>query len=222
MKKFVVTILTVVCVVGVQTVNASLMSVSGPASTGTGPYTAPAIISAPQYVLEDNVTNTGMQGFNEAQGVVTTVAHVIDGGGSIAIGTKVDSHMIFLNTPGNGITHHVNVVWTFDGIILGVMSDKPGNFEANSTFELGAPGSNYTIGPVDQVAPYSARGLELTGNNADSYVISGNQITVNMHVSEPGDWIRVVTASNVPDGGVTAGLMGLGLLALGYGARKKK
>jgi hypothetical protein len=32
------------------------------------------------------------------EGFTTTVAHGIDGGGSIAAGTLVDSHMIFLNS----------------------------------------------------------------------------------------------------------------------------
>jgi hypothetical protein len=119
---------------------------------------------------------------------VTTVAHNIDGGGSIAMGTHVNSHMIFLNSLGTAALSYANVVWTFDGIILVVMSNGNGSFEVNSSFELGNSGTNYPM------APFNARGLE--GN--DSYVVAGNQITVNMLVTEPGDWIRVVTAVSEP------------------------
>ncbi|UCG58356.1 MAG: hypothetical protein JSU70_02385 [Phycisphaerales bacterium] len=170
-------------------VNAAIVSVSGPPSNAG---ILPAIIPAPANALNSTASNFGMEGFDEAQGVVTTVAHIIDGGGTIPAGTTVNSHMIFLNQPDGtgGTLSHRDVVWTFDGPIIGVMSDGGGNREANSTFELGAPGTNYTVGPSGQVAPYGARGME----GGDSYTVAGNQITVNMIVSQPGDWIRVVTA----------------------------
>ena len=38
-------------------------------------------------------------------------------------------------------------------------------------------------------APFPARGLE----SNDSYSIAGSSITVSMGVTEPGDWIRVIT-----------------------------
>ena len=80
-------------------------------------------------------------------------------------------------------------VWTFDGPVVGVMSDQNGVLEGASTPILGWPGTFYP-------APFTARGIE----PLDSYVVSGNSITVNMHVGQPGDYIRVVT---VP-GGTTA------------------
>ncbi|MEM8886317.1 MAG: PEP-CTERM sorting domain-containing protein [Planctomycetota bacterium] len=116
--------------------------------------------------------------------------------------------MIFLNSGGNDLLRHSGVVWTFDGVILGVMSDSGGNLEAASTFELGAPGTNYTVifGGSGPAAPFSARGME--GNNgtglgnADGYqLLAPNQLRVGMHVTEPGDWIRVVTMDPVPEPG---------------------
>jgi len=201
--------------------NALLVGVSGPNSSAG---TAPAIIAPPPHALDDITTNTGMQGFNEAQGVLTTVAHGIDGA-SIPAGTLVDSHMIFLNSEGSAFLSHFNVVWTFDSQILGVMSDSGGTLEAASTFELGAPGTNYTVtfpgsGPA---APFTARGLEGLGNPAaaDGYIISadGFSITVGMVVTEPGDWIRVVTAASVPEP-TTLLLIGTGLVGL-VGFRRK-
>jgi hypothetical protein len=187
-------------------VHATLISVSGPPSSAG---TLAAIIPPPSDALDDIVTNTGMQGFDEAQNVLTTVAHAIDGG-SIPAGTLVDSHMIFLNSLGPTFISHENVIWTFDAPIIGVMSDFNGNFEAASTFELGNPLTNYTVtfpgsGPA---APFADRGME----GQDAYLIAGNQITFNLSVTEPGDWIRVITAAAAPEPG-TLFLLAVGLFA---------
>jgi hypothetical protein len=174
--------------------------------------TAPVILGLPPSdVLNSTVTNTGQQGFDEAQGVLTTVAHGIDGGGTIPVGTLVDSHMIFFNQVGGGTASHLGVEWTFDGIIIGVMSDSGGTLEAASTFELGNPLTNYTVGAAGEVAPYPARGLE----GGDSYLIIGpSTIRVNMNIGQPGDWIRVVTQVPEP---ATLALLALGLLGVGVG-----
>ena len=177
--------------------NAALVSVTGRNSSAG---TAPLIITPLRHVLDDVVTNTGMQGFDEAQNVLTSIAYSIDGG-AIPTGTVVDSHMIFLNSAGSTRITHYNVVWTFAAPILGVMSNRVGSFEAASSAELGNPLTNYTatFPGSGLAAPFSARGLEILGNTRidDGYSISGDQlsITVGMEVSEPGDWIRVVTQS---------------------------
>ena len=186
--------------------NGDLIGVSGP-SSNLG--TAPAIIAPPAHMLDDITTNTGMQGFDEAQGVLTTVAHAVDGG-SIAVGTLVDSHMIFLNSAESALLSHYDVIWTFSDPIVGVMSDSGGNLEAASTFELGNPLTNYTVISSDSgpAAPFSNRGMEPPPQ--DWYtVLTPYTLEVNMIVAEPGDWIRVVT---VPaPGAVILGMLGLSL-----------
>lgn len=162
-----------------------------------------------------------MQGFNEAQGVLTTVAHGIDGPGSIPAGTRVDSHMIFLNSAGFTALSHLRVDWVFDGPILGVMSDIGGTREAASTFELGNPATNYTLvfagsGPA---APFLARGMEF----ADSYtILNPYTLRVSMRVTEPGDWIRVVTAPMPEPASIYAfaGMLGLGAIGCVYRRRR--
>jgi hypothetical protein len=176
---------------------AAIVNVSGPASSAG---TAPEIIAPPPHVLDDIVTNTGMQGFDEAQGVVTTAAYNVDDGGVIPAGMLAYSHMIFLNSEKSKSLSHFQVDWTFSGVIVGVMSDRRGDLEAASTFEFAAAGTNYTdtfkgSGPA---APFNNRGLEAQGDGGgvtDGYVLLGpSTLRVDMRVSEPGDWIRVITA----------------------------
>ncbi|MGR3322878.1 MAG: hypothetical protein ACU0DK_13205 [Pseudooceanicola sp.] len=166
--------------------SAALVDVTGPnSSLGTGP----AIIAAPADVRDDAATNTGMQGFDERQGLWLNSLLNVDGG-SIGPGIRVDSHMIFLNTAGNQYASHREVKWEFSGAILGVMSNSNGSLEVASSSFLGALGTIYPN------SPFNARGLEGTG--IDGYSYAGNFLTVSMEVTEPGDWIRVVTVSEVP------------------------
>ncbi len=218
--RFTLPILAISAVFAYTTAFATLVSVSGPLSSQG---VAASIIGAPSDALDDLITNMGMNGFDEAQGVVTSVAHATDGG-IIASGTLVDSHMIFLNSPnfqrpGNDRITHDWVTWTFSGTILGVMSDVRGQLEAASTFELGAPGTNYTVtGPgTGAAAPFANRGFE---GNDDYNIIAPNQLQVKMGVTEPGDWIRVVTAVPEP---TTMLLFGTGLAGLAaIGRRRQK
>lgn len=144
----------------------------------------PDIIAAPASVIDDppGATNDHQQGFNERQGVLLA-APILTDSGVIPAGTWVNSHMIFLNTVGTTPASDQGRVWRFDGNVIGVMSNGTGSLEVNSSPVLGAAGTIYPA------APFPARGMEA----ADSYVVAGNQITVNMSVTEPGDWIRVVT-----------------------------
>jgi hypothetical protein len=148
------------------------------------------IIPAPPSVIEDHpgAVNTHQQAFNERLGVRLLEPLAVDGG-IIPAGTVVDSHMIFLNTEGPTEVIDWGVVWTFDGPVIGVMSDAEGTLEAASSAILGAPGTTYP-------EAFHHRGLE----PGDSYTVIGTEITVNMRVTEPGDWIRVVTLSPLVGG----------------------
>ena len=202
--------------------SAAVISVSGPLSSAGG---AATIIAAPTSVADDlpGAENTAMQAFNEVQGF-TLLSNLAVDGGSIAAGTKVDSHMIFLNSNGStrishGLGQAGGVQWTFSGTILGVMSNSNGSLEAASNSFLGAPGTAYP-------GSFGARGLE--GNpfdnvNDDFYSFAGKVLTIGMQVTEPGDWVRVVTASPAPVPLPAAGwLMIAGLGALGAAARRRR
>jgi len=69
------------------------------------------------------------------------------------------------------------------------MSDYYGNLEAASNDILGAPGTEYE-------APLAARGLEpRSADNATP--LNALQLEVSMQVTQPGDWIRVVTGPDL-------------------------
>jgi len=159
-------------------VQAALISV-----TGNG-----EIISAIS-VQEDGITNTLQQGFNEKQSVFLNSAITVDGG-TIAAGQTVDSHLIFLNTASGSAT--TTAEWTFDGLILGVMSDRGGVLMTNTDSQFAAFNDYFTVG--NKTGAFDLKGIE--GN--DHYSIAGNVLDLHMYVSEPGDWVRVLTVSAVP------------------------
>lgn len=172
----------------------------------------PDIIAAPGNVMDDlpGAENENQQAFNEVQHYLLTSDLRVDGRTTITSGVTVDSHMIFFNTPDNRFSKDF-ATWIFDGIILGIMSDFFGQLEAKSNVFLGA---SETIYPER----FWARGLE----GRDEYLVSGSSIDVYMEVSEPGDWIRVITQSVPVPEPATILLFGLGLLGLAKVRRRKK
>lgn len=211
------------CMIFAAQGQAALIGVSGPSSS-FGDSASIVLSSSIVDANDDAAYNTAQQGFNEQQGVLLGSALSVDGG-TIAAGTRVDSHMIFLNSGpnnDNSLLEHFNVRWTFDGDILGVMSKSNGSLEVNSSTLLGATDVAYPN------SSFSARGFETTNWTCDGSTISddcygifGNELNLTMRVTEPGDWIRVVTRTvEVPEPG-TLGLLGLGILALGATKRKK-
>ena len=199
-------LLALAVLLGASSASAAILDVTGPASTFGA---APEIIDAPSSVLVGGATNLGMQGFDEAQDVILSQDYATDQG-SILAGTRVDSHMILLNTTGRDVVYHSDVLWTFDGVIIGIMSDEYGAMEVASSGELGAAGTSYLGAPLYQ------RGLD---PRFDAYSILGNQLRIQMSITTPGDWIRVVTATpetpreEAPEPGTLA-LFGAGLAAL--------
>jgi hypothetical protein len=199
---------------GVHLAHADIIGVVGPPSSLGA---LPLIILAPSDALNQCITTAGQVGFDEAQGVVTPVPFSADDAVVIPAGTLVDSHMIFFNQAavGSGASH-ASVVWSFRRPIIAVMSNETGDLEAASTPTLGSPATNYVLpptaacvpfGPVG-AAPYPARGLDSTlavfpythnpCPGADCYDVIGGLgvgtlMTVGTQISQPGDWIRVIT-----------------------------
>lgn len=204
--------------------NAALVSTNGSLSSQG---VAASIITAPTDMNDDAAFNQAIQAFDEVQSYVLLNDLAVDGG-TISAGTRVDSHMIFLNSgPGNStspISHGAGgnqnaASFTFSGDILGVMSDSTGSLEVASSGFLGLATTLYPV------SAFNARGME--GNPLDGrtdndwYSFLGDTISLGMNVTEPGDWIRVVTVSQVP---VPAALplFLTGLAGLGFAARRRR
>lgn len=189
--------------------------IAGGASAATVSATGD-FLQIPQPLSVTNGTptsNTNILYFNELQGVTLAADLFTDGGGKIDAGTVVDSHMFYLNRDqsSNGVISRGGTL-TFATDILGTMSDTHGTLLVASDF-LGAP-TNYTN--------FRNRGLELGGRWADTISYSGKTVTANMlNVTQPGDWVRVVTVAAVPLP-ASLFLLPLGIGALGVLRRRRK
>lgn len=176
-------------------------------------------IITPTSIGEDDPTNKEIQGYNEIVGytllsdlrVDTNFIGGDDADGFISAGTVVDSHVLFLNSKGSKkISDRVTV--TFSEKILGVMTDRRGAFMFASDDFLGGPVSYVPGGNYG-----NNRGLE--GRDRITK-IDDFSFTLFMEVTEPGDWIRVVTVSAVP---LPAGALLLPVgLALMAGLRRRR
>ncbi len=191
--------------------------------------------SAPKSVVNSSkaggyFNNKLMTGFNEQQNVLLNKDLKVDNlaigqtgkktakmtslNSSIAAGTKINSHMIFLNQKdGQTGLLQAQATWKFDGKILGVMSDVDGLLIGASDQQLGATGTNYG-------ASFKNRGMET--NDIYSF-LGNNELKVNMNITQPGDWIRVITAAPTQSASTPEPTMMAGLLAAGaLGARLRK
>ena len=186
------------------------------AATITANNETSEVIPAP-IVLNNGApgNNTTVKAFEEATGVIlasdltTTLP-------AISAGTAVDSHMLFLNREDTAsIRTVVEYSFTFSetiiGLILGTTNVNNTTFGTNGFPVLAASGTTYG----------NLNGFEGSG---DTWTITGgNTISGMMTVSQPGDWIRVITESPAPVPLPAAGWMllaGVGGLAAARKARK--
>lgn len=159
--------------------------------------------------------NTTVKAFEEATGVVLT-ADLGNTLPTISAGTAVDSHMLFLNREDtSSVLTVVDYSFTFSetiiGLILGTTNVNNTTFGTNGFPVLAAAGTTYG----------TLNGFEGRG---DTWTITGgNTISGRMTVTQPGDWIRVITESPAPVPLPAAGWMllaGVGGLAAARKARK--
>ena len=128
-------------------------------------------------------SNTALITFDEIQNLILAADLAIDGG-MIAAGTRVNSQMILLNRESGRQSLRRSGSVTFDGLILGLITSTAGLAATDAI--LGAVGTTYTS--------FFARGLE----GSDTLGIAGDTLSLALRVSQPGDWLRVVTIAAVP------------------------
>ncbi|MEL7082473.1 MAG: VPLPA-CTERM sorting domain-containing protein [Pseudomonadota bacterium] len=177
-----------------------------------------AVIAAPGRVSNTTpADSTTIFAFNEAEGVIlandldavtgmSTVADPTPTSVTIGAGTAVDSHLVIFNSDAGRTQVNAMATFSFSQAILGLIIDGAGLAATNG--ELGAEGTSY--GALD--------GLELGPNaNSDEFEVVGNTLFLNLTVTQPGEWVRVITASPavvpVPAAGFVL-LGGLGALTL--------
>lgn len=211
---------------GAGAANASLVTTNGSLSSAG---VAAAIIAAPADARQFGATNQAIQAFDEVQNYLLAADLAVDGG-VIAAGTRVSSHLIFLNT-ADGATHPIShgvgansaaASFSFDGNILGVMSATDGSqfFASDSILGLAT-----TLYPSSVRNNRGMEGDPTDGlTNDDWYSVLANTITLGMHVTTPGDWVRVVTQSVVSQVPVPAALTMLlsALTGLGFIAHRRR
>lgn len=200
---------------------ATIMATSASASIIGFDMNDVEVIAAPSLVTDNTPgNNSKILAFNELQGVTLLSALTTDQG-TIAAGTKVDSHMVFLNRAdllsGASNLIEVDTEIQFSGAILGTMSDKDGGLRMVPSDFLGGglAGTSYTN--------FGNRGLELTGNFADSvtFALGSDTARFDLHVTQPGDWVRVVTVAAVPTPAAFT-MMGTGLAAFAFMRRRRR
>lgn len=166
-------------------------------------------IAKPAHVgIASPANNEFILAFNETQRFTLTSALMTNDGGTIAAGTKIDSHMVLLNKTRDR-THTLDIAGdiTFSGAILGLI-----------TLRNTLLASDY-LGGLTIYDDYKNRGLDEA--KLDTVSFTDDKLTAHFFVNNPGDWIRVISVAEVP---VPAGaaLLPMGLAALAGLRRRRK
>lgn len=173
-------------------------------------------ITPPSAVFNDSYLTDVLVGYDEQQGYTLTSNLSVDflaatsSAGIVSAGTTLDSHYFFLDP----VSFLIEDSWTidFDKPILAVITSTDLVFASDF---LGATGTTYP-------GPFEKRGLENCDVCVDAVtLLDADTLSVSLHVTEPGDWFRVVTAASPVPVPAAAWLFGSGLLGLVTVARRK-
>ncbi len=151
-------------------------------------------------VGNDNFQNNDVRAFNEAQNFTLLSALNTNLGGTVAAGTKINSHYLNFD-PGPSRT--VTGTATFDTAILAVIWTRTNLIDSHF---LGAPGVTY-LNPT-------AVGFE-TAQDSTSFM--GNTLTFTLKASSPGDSWRVITEAAVGGGNAVPEPSSWAMLLAGFG-----
>ena len=193
---------------------AALLSMGGTASatvvsgalTGGSAFTNGGtfqIIAPPAAVGNDRQQNNNLYAFNQLQNAVLLNNIPADFGPALIAGQRFNSHFVFFD-PGPSRSAIGTV--TFNAPILAVLA---------LTAKMNASDASFGVPGVTYDTP-AARGLEAA---TDSFSVSGNTLSLRWTASDPGDYIRVLTASAVPEPASWA-LMLAGFSLLGAALRR--
>lgn len=173
-------------------------------------------ISPPPAVFNDSYLTDALVGYDEKQGYTLASGLSVDllastsSPGMVSAGTTLDSHYFFLDP----VSFLIEDSWTivFDKPVLAIITSTDLVFASDY---LGAAGTIYP-------GPFEKRGLENCDVCVDEVtLLDAYTLQVSLHVTEPGDWFRVVTAASPVPVPAAAWLFGSGLLGLVAVARRK-
>ncbi|MEM1076871.1 MAG: hypothetical protein AAGI36_20655 [Pseudomonadota bacterium] len=161
-------------------------------------------------VGQNNQQQNNLFSFNEKQAFVLDRDIDADIGGTISEGTKVSSHYVFFD-PVRGVqTGYVD----FDGAILGIITSL-GKLIGTDDFGL------------DEVVYLSRRFRGLEGRDTVGIDESSpSRLLVDWRASNPGDYIRVITAVPIASAPLPASSLmlfgGVVILALAHHWRRRR